>query len=139
MRSRPVPPWLRIDVTLRGSLPYDSPIPLPAPARWRRWTAEVADRLGPLLPIDSDMDEHGLRVLSSRSEPEAHLHCHPNGQLFLSQVELSAWQSIDLPRHWDDPERPVDPEPDEQLFDLADRVRQALQAWAHCLPYLHSA
>lgn len=85
------------------------------------------------------MDEHGLRVLSSRSEPEAHLHCHPNGQLFLSQVELSAWQSIDLPRHWDDPERPVDPEPDEQLFDLADRVRQALQAWAHCLPYLHSA
>jgi hypothetical protein len=134
-----VPPWLRVDVTLLGSLPYDSPLPLPAPARWRRWTAEVASRLQPLLPIDSDMDEHGLKVLSSRSEPEAHLRCHPTGQLFLSKVELSAWQSIELPRNWDHPERPPDPDPADQLFYFADRVRQALQAWEQCLFYLHSA
>jgi hypothetical protein len=134
-----VPPWLRVDLALHGSLPYDAPIPLPDPVHWQRWAAEVADRLGPLLPIDSDMDEHGLRVLSSRSKPEAHLRCDPSGQLFLNEVELSAWQSVELPRNWDDPERPLDPDPANQLFAFADRVRQALQAWEQCLPYLHSA
>jgi hypothetical protein len=134
-----VPPWLRVDLALHGSLPYDAPIPLPDPVHWQRWAAEVADRLGPLLPIDSDMDEHGLRVLSSRSKPEAHLRCDPSGQLFLNEVKLSAWQSVELPRNWDDPERPLDPDPANQLFAFADRVRQALQAWEQCLPYLHSA
>jgi hypothetical protein len=128
-----VPPWLRIDVTLRGSLPFDSPIPIPDPARWQRWTAEVIDRLGSLLPIESDMNEHGLKVLSSQSEPKAHLRCNPEGRLFLSGVELSAWQSVDLPRNWD-PDRPLDPDPDKQLFDFADWVRQALQTCEQWLP-----
>jgi hypothetical protein len=133
-----IPPWLRIDCTLRGSLPYNAPVLLPDPIRWQQWTAEVADRLEPLLPVDSNMDEHGLKVLSSRSEPEAHLRCHPGGQLFLRRVELSAWQSVELPRNWDNPERPLDPDPENELFNFADRVRQALQVWGQCLPHLHS-
>ncbi|MCQ3978131.1 MAG: hypothetical protein DPW09_32295 [Anaerolineae bacterium] len=134
-----VPPWLRIGLTLRGGLPLDSPIPMPEPARWRRWAAEVIARLEPILPIESRMDDDNLIVLSSRSEPVAQLRCDPDGRLFLTGVELSAWQSIDLPREWDNPDRPVDPDPDAQLFDFTERVRRALQAWEQCLPYLHSA
>jgi hypothetical protein len=56
----------------------------------------------------------------------------------LSRVELSAWQGIDIPRQWDHPDRPADPEPDAQLFDFAQRARRALQVWERCLSYLHS-
>ena len=31
-----IPPWLRIGLTLRGSLPYDAPIPLPGPNQWQQ-------------------------------------------------------------------------------------------------------
>ena len=124
-----VPPWLRIDLTLRATLPLDSRTPLPEPPRWRRWTAEVTARLESILPIESRMDDDDLMVLSSRSEPEARLRCDPDGRLFLSRVELSAWQGIDIPRQWDHPDRPPDPKPDAQLFDFAQRARRALQVW----------
>lgn len=74
-----VPPWLRIGLTLRGGLPLDSPISMPEPARWRRWAAEVTARLEAILPIESRMDNYGLIVLSSRSEPVAQLRCDANG------------------------------------------------------------
>jgi len=65
------------------------------------------------------------------------LHCDPDGQLYLTGVELSAWQGIGLPRQWDDPKRPPDRWPDAQLADFAGRVRRALQEWEDCLGYLH--
>lgn len=85
-----VPPWLRIGLTLRGGLPLGLPIPMPETARWHRWAAEVTARLQPILPIESRMDNYGLIVLSSRSEPMAQLRCDPDGRLFLTGVELSA-------------------------------------------------
>lgn len=134
-----VPPWLRISLTLRGGPPLDSPIPMPEPSRWRRWATEVTTRIDPFLPIKSRTDDYGLIVLSARSEPEAQVLVDPSGQLFLTAVELSAWQGIDLPREWDNPDRPADPDPEDQLVDFAGRVRRALQVWEQCLPYLHSA
>jgi len=140
-------PWLRVDVALSATLPADSPIPLPDSSAWRRGAAEVASRLSPFLPIESEEDDHGpalsssngLVVLSSRSKPAARLRCDPDsGRLYLTRVELSAWQGIDLPRQWDNPDRRSDPWPEAQLADFAGRVCQALQVWEDCLGHLHS-
>ena len=138
-------PWLRVDVTLTASLPVDSPLPMPGADTWRRWAAEVNARLSPLLPIESEEDQHlmgdiyGLRVLSSRSEPTARLSCDPDtGRLYLTRVELSAWQGIDLPRQWDNSDREPDPPPEEQLADFAERVHHALREWEVCLEHLKS-
>jgi hypothetical protein len=132
-----------VDVTLNASLPMDSPLPMPEADTWRRWAAEVNARLSPLLPIESEDDQHlmgdeyGLRVLSSRSEPTAQLSCDPDtGRLYLTRVELSAWQGIDLPRQWNNSDREPDPPPEAQLADFAERVYHALQEWEVCLKYL---
>ena len=131
-------PWLRVDVTLRATLPVDSPLPMPDAGAWSRWVAEVTTRLAPFLPISGmDEDEVEVDALSWRAEPAARLHCDPDGQLYLTGVELSAWQGIDLPRQWDNPDRPPDRRPDAQLTDFAGRVRRALQEWEDCLRYLH--
>jgi len=129
-------PWLRVDVTLSAVLPWASPLPLPETVKWRRWAADVAERLTPLLHSGcTDGDEKPL-VLSWRGGPEAKVQCAPNGQLYLTGVELSAWQGINLPRHWDNPDREPDEEPDRQLADLVGRVWKALQAWERSVRYL---
>lgn len=131
-------PWLRIDVTLRASLPMDSPMPRPRTSAWQRWVTDVTDRLAPLLPKEVEEEEGDLIPLSWCGEPTAQFQCDPDGRLHLSSVELSAWQRIDLPREWDDPDREQDPEPNAQLVDLAGRVREALHAWEDCLRHLQS-
>ena len=131
-------PWLRVDLTLNATLPMDSPLPMPDGRAWRRWAAEVTSRLAPILPIDSEEDIYGLRVLSSRSEPEAELRCNADGHLFLTAVRLPAWQGIDLPRQWNNPDRQPDDWPERQLADFAGRVRQALHEWEGCLRHLHA-
>ena len=136
-------PWLRVDLTLRATLPLDSPLPMPGADAWRRWAAEVAARLPPLLPIDcADTEDPfedgpGLRVLSARDEPEARLRCDPDGRMYLTGVYLSAWQGIDLPRQWDNSDREPDDWPNDDLADFAARVRRALQEWEECLGCLH--
>jgi hypothetical protein len=76
-------------------------------------------------------------VLSSRSGPAARLRCDLDaGRLYLTRVELSAWQGIGLSRQWDNSDREPDPWPQAQLADLAGRVSRALQAWEECLRYL---
>jgi hypothetical protein len=131
-------PWLRVDVTLRATLPMDSPLPMPDADAWRRWSSEVTTRLALLLPIRGvGENEIEPASLSWRGEPVARLHCEPDGDLYLTGVELSAWQGIDLPRQWDNPDRPSDNWPDEQLADFAERLRQALEEWDDCLIHLH--
>jgi hypothetical protein len=129
-------PWLRVDVTLNATLPWDAPLPLPSADAWRRWAAEVTARVLPILPTESDEDEYERRVLSACSLPEARLQCDSDGDLFLTGVYLSAWQGIDLPRQWSNSDREPDDWPDEQLADFMDRVREALEEWEGCLKYL---
>ena len=131
-------PWLRVDIELRATLPMDSPLPMPDADAWRRWIAEVTPRLGPLLPMmGMDEDEIEPAALSWRGEPIAQLRCDSDGQLYLTGVELPAWQGIGLPRQWDNPDRPRDDWPDVQLADFAGRLYRALQEWEECLEYLH--
>jgi len=54
-------------------------------------------------------------------------------------VHLSAWQSIDLPRQWDKPDREPDDWPEVELADFIERVRRALQEWEGCLECLSPA
>jgi hypothetical protein len=64
------------------------------------------------------------------------MECALDGQLYLTGIELSAWQGIDLPGQWDDPDRELDEDPDEQLADFAQRVWQALREWGNSLRHL---
>jgi hypothetical protein len=48
---------------------------------------------------------------------------------------MKTWQGITLPRQWDDPEK-ADPNPDQQLFQFAMRIRRALEVWQESLVYL---
>ena len=131
-------PWLRVGVTLRAMLPIDSPLPVPDADARRRWTAEVTSGLAPLLPIEG-MDEDVVEpdTLSWRGMPTARLQCNPDGELYLASVELSAWQGIDMPRQWDNPDREPDDWPAAQLADFAGRLCPALQVWEECLGCLH--
>ncbi len=135
-------PWLRVDVTLNATLPMGSPRPMPGVDAWRQWKAAVGARLFPLLPINYTYGEHLFpdgewpRVVSAREEPEVRLRCDSDGRLRLAGAYLSAWQGVDLPRQWDDPDREPDDGPEQALAHFASRVRQALQEWEGCLKIL---
>lgn len=129
-------PWLRVDVTLRATLPLDSPLPMPEADAWRRWAAEVTARLAPWLPTEAEEAGEGMVVHSWGGEAVARLRCDPDGRLLLTNVEWPAWQGINLARQWDDPAREPDEFTDEELADFADRVGEALQVWESCLGYL---
>ncbi len=123
------PPWLRVDVILHATRPWGKPLPMPAPAVWQRWVAEVESRLDPFLLRDVEDRDDLPAVLAWRGEPEARFICQPDGRLALAAVQVSAWEGVVLPRQWDNPDRGYDEEPDEQLTDLLNRVAQALQVW----------
>ena len=130
-------PWLRVDIILRATLPMDAPMSMPDAGVWRRWAAEVTTRPAPFLPVGGGEVDQGEPALCWRGEPTARLQCDPDdGQLYLSGVELSAWQGIDLPRQWDNPDRQPDPWPEAQLAEFAERVRRVLQVWEECLGLL---
>jgi hypothetical protein len=134
-------PWLRVDVTLNATLPYDAPLPMPDARAWQRWARQVTRRLEPLLPaaFPDVEDEEWEAILFWRGDPEAQLRCSPDGQLHLTGVELPSWQGIELPRQWDSPDRPQDDDTEEQLESLFEWVRASLEVWAECLPYLEKS
>ncbi len=129
-------PWLRVDVNLWATLPAGSPLSLPELDAWHRWVDDVMSRLEPLLYDGDEQDDDDPPVLAWRGEPVARLHWAPDGQILLTGVELAAWQGIDLPRHWDDPEREWDDDPGDQLADFARRVWEAVHQWADTLAHL---
>lgn len=54
----------------------------------------------------------------------------------LTGVELPAYQPILLPRKWDDPERELDEDPDEELAAFAERVKAAMERWGEVVKVL---
>lgn len=132
---------LRVDATLRASLPYGKAIPMPAAAFWAKWAREVhgrLDRIEPLVPETTTRETRDGRteVLAWQGEPVAKLLCGADGQLKLESVEVAAFQLIELPRRWDDPERKQDPHPALQLHGFFSRVRAALHAWMQAVDHL---
>ena len=88
------------------------------------------------MPPEEEEGESGKVVHSWGGEPAVRARCKPDGRLLLTGVEWSAWQGINLPREWDDPERPPDEFPDEELADFAHRLHEAQQVWESCLRHL---
>lgn len=134
-------PWLRVDTTLRASLLMGQPIPMPKAATWARWAREAVERLEQierLVPDEAVREGHnGMpKILAWQGEPTVEATCGADGELRLAGITLSAWQSIELPRVWDDPERDPDDHPAEQLAAMFARVRAALHAWTEVLDHL---
>ncbi|KYF57877.1 hypothetical protein BE04_20390 [Sorangium cellulosum] len=137
-------PWIRVDVKLSARTPFGKALPMPGKEAWSRWAREALGRLEQverLLPdevIEVDGDGR-LALLAWQGDPTVRLVCSPAGELRLSDVELSAWQAIDLPRRWNDPEREADDPPDAQIAGLLARVRASLFAWMEVLDHLRPA
>jgi hypothetical protein len=134
-------PWLRVDIVLRASTPYGKPLPLPANAIWARWVREAMGRLEsiePMIPEENvrEADDGQLEILAWRGQPEVKTVCTAEGELKLESVELAAWQAIELPRQWDDPDREPDELPHRQLREMFQRVRSALHAWMEVMDHL---
>lgn len=126
-------PWLRVDVSLNATLPYDHPMPLPYESTWHRWVGEVHEQILPIFQSEEDEGE----TLSWCGTPEAEFQCGRTGELFLQGVKLPAFQGIRLPRQWDHPDK-WDRQPDEQLLDFFGRVKDALLMWDNSLRFLRS-
>lgn len=128
--KRTARPWLRVDVSLHASLMDQTRIPVPDATIWPGWLREVEARMEPLLPYDSDLSRGGqILVTSWRGQPTLQVRFAGEGQPMIDRVELAAWQGIDVPRHWDDPERRADKSPLKELEELARRTGEALRTW----------
>ena len=133
-------PRLRVDVSMRASLPWGKAIPMPTPSAWTKWAREVHGRLEDIEPLvpekTSRATRDGLEVLGWQTDPVARVVCGPDGELKLEAVEIAAGQIIELPRQWDDRDRRPDPTPGAPLRDLFTRVRAALNAWMQAVDHL---
>jgi hypothetical protein len=136
----PEKPYIRVDIKLHASAPFDKPLPLPAKAAWAKWVEETMarlDRIEPLLP-DEVVRENRLgmtEVLGWQGSPTAKVVCQPGGELRLEGVEVAAMQIIELPRLIDNPDE-RDEGPEVELEELFGRVRAALMAWMQALDHL---
>ena len=136
------PSWIRIDVRLRASLPFGHAIPMPAGRAWSAWTRECVERLEtvePLLPKRTTRKKKGLRreVLAWRGDIEVRATCGSDGELQLEGLKLAAFQLLEIPVQWDDPERGkprVGPE--RELEAMFKRTRAALYAWTESLDHI---
>lgn len=135
------PSYLRIDVKLRAATEYGKPLPLPAPSSWARWHRETMGRLEnvePLVPDERTREGSGgrLEILAWQAGPEITVTCDPTGELRLAGVTASAFQLIEIPRRWDDPDRPTDAHPHAQLVALLRRLKAALHGFGEALDHL---
>ena len=137
------PPYVRVDILLSASAPYDKPLPMPSQAAWAKWVHETVNRLDhvePLLPDEMFRENRmGMtEVLAWQRAPRAKVVCSATGALLLEAVELSAGQLVALPRLLDCPDEPDDG-PEEQLTELFGRVRASLSAWMQAVDHLRPA
>lgn len=134
-------PWLRVDVKLRATLEAGKSIPMPAAKTWTRWSREAIGRLENVEPLVTEevtretADGHHA-VLAWQGDPEISVTCNELGELRLESISVRAFQGIDLPRRWDDPELEPDDGPHEQLAAMFHRLRVALYAWGEVMDHL---
>jgi hypothetical protein len=60
----------------------------------------------------------------SRVSRAVHTLCGPDGQLTLEGVEVAAWQAVEVPRIFDDPDQEPDAGPHEELSAMFRRARR---------------
>jgi hypothetical protein len=133
-------PYLRVDIKLRASAPFDKPLPMPAKAAWAKWVEETMARLARIEPLLPDEVVRETRmgmteVLGWQGSPTAKVVCGAGGELRLEGVQIAAMQIIELPRLIDNPDE-RDDGPEVELEELFGRVRAALIAWMQALDHL---
>ncbi len=133
-------PHIRVDIELSAAAPYDKPMLMPSTGAWAKWVHETVERLDhiePLLPAEVVRENRmGMtEVLGWQGDPTVRAQCGPGGELMLEEVEIAAFQMIELPRLLDSPDR-EDEGPDQQLAALFGRVRASLMAWMQALDHL---
>lgn len=133
-------PWLRVDIKLNASLPWEKPLPMPSKAAWAQWVREVTGRLEDIEPLTPEEkvrenEEGNLEVLAWQDAPSATVVCSEGGELLLQSVSISAFQIVETPRVLDDPDQ-EDDGPEEQLREMFHRVRASLLAWMQALDHL---
>lgn len=136
-------PSLRVDVKLRAGLEWGKRMPMPAPATWAKWSREALGRLETIEPLISEdvmreSPDGYHAILGWQGDPEMKVTCNALGELRLEAISVRAFQMIDLPRKWDDPEREPDDDPREQLRAMFARVRAALHAWGEVMDHLRA-
>jgi hypothetical protein len=121
------PRLVRVDITLRATLPYGSTTPLPAPEIWRPWVASVEEGLDGALAAPSRRKE-AIERWRGGLEIEG---CAPlDGAIALRGLSVAAFEMIVVPRIWDDPKRRAREASAGARFDeLARRFRGAADAW----------
>lgn len=132
-------PWLRVDFAFHAGLQMDLYAPLPSPDAWRKWASAVMARIPPSSADefeDEFEDDEYDRILSWIGEPSVQTTCSSSGQFYLNHVSLSGWKGIILPRQWDDPDRPREEDPSDQLVDLFTWLRENVQVWGDSLKAL---
>ena len=130
--------WVRVDVTLHATLPADTPLSMPDADVWRQWMGRVMHEMDRLEPPDLPEVrwDRGEAPLFWQGHPVARLQCRPDGRLYLTGVEMPAWQGIELPRQWDNPDRPRDEGTEVQLRSFCEWVSDSLQVWEDSLRHL---
>lgn len=132
-------PWLQVFVTLEGLLPMGQSMPMPPQSALHAWAQEVVGRLGRTepLPPGEVVEEisDGDSLMGWQGTPQVRAGCAPDGVLMLERVELLAWETIDLPRIWEEPER-EDDGPEVQLAAFFARVYRAIAVWMASLSHL---
>lgn len=134
-------PFLRLDIRLSATTPYEKPIPMPSREKWAAWVRETIGRLErvePLVPEEhfEEQDNGRFAILAWQGNPRAEVECSPDGDLLLRSLKLDAFQLLDLPRRWDDSEREPDELPDQKLRETFARVKASLYAWMEALDHL---
>jgi hypothetical protein len=133
-------PSLRVDIKLHASLEYGKAIPMPPPTVWTKWSREAIGRLETVerLVTDETIGETADgrdAILAWQGNPEIKISCTPDGQLRLESISVRAFQIIELPRRWDDPDREPDDDPYDQLAQMLQRVKAALYAWSEVMDH----
>jgi len=134
-------PWVRVDIRLRAGLDWGESLPMPSRDSWAGWTREALARLESVDRVVSEdvareIPGDGPAILAWQGDPEIKLRCTATGEVRLEQVRLAAFQAIDLPRQWDDPDRDDDADPYEQLAEMFERVEAGLHAWGEVADHL---
>ncbi len=131
------PGEVRVDVTLSATTPWGSDLSLPEPASLQAWASAVKAALEPLLDLGAIGAADGsTRVLGCLEGPFVEAACDEGGHLRLRRLEAKAFELVAVPRQWDDPQRPPEPDVCEQLGDLASRLVNARRAWRTALEAL---
>lgn len=122
-------------MSLHASISLDKSYPMPLIANWQHWVEKMSLELESFLPGDNENEGKNQAINAWHGIPEAVITFGPQGDTFLQKVSLRSWQGITLPRQWDDPDK-ADPYPDEQLYQFATRLQQALEIWQERLELL---